>query len=760
MKIGIIYIVTGPYIKFWNEFYSSSQLYFCVEAEKNYEVFTDSSELASQRLPNVHMHLIEDKGWIVNVSSKSKFICEIRNQLTSYDYIFYLNGNFKFISPIYCDEILPQAEHNYLTALSFSHYLTIHPDHYPYDRNKNCNAFIPYGQGKYYFQGGFYGGRTQEVLSLSEWCRDAIEADFNKKVIARFHDESYINRYLLTQHPKVLNDKYAFQDIWPYEGEYKAIVLNKEEVPEDNNLQEMKQNYIDPSLSFLLNDELKFIPISIVQLYGGLGNQMFGYAFYLYIRHISTQERKLLIDPAPCKRYGNHNGYELPSIFSKICQDIHISDETKNNIRKLRKGTSLSIEEVRASMPQSFKEKKQPIIFYSGCWQCVTYVETVKDEIKKDFIFDESKLNEPSAQMLRIIRRSNSVSVHIRRNDYLIGNNEFLYGGICTKSYYEKAISQMYTLLKDEPIFIYFTDDPEWVRSNFALDKSYLVDWNKNKDNWQDMYLMSACRHHIIANSSFSWWAAWLGGFPEKKVIAPSTWLNGMQTPDILPTEWIKIPITPDKKILNRICNHLILHSSYMKQLGLNSGKMGVVIFFFHYARYTQNPLYENYAGDLFDELYEEIHKGISFSFLDGLCGIAWAVEYLVHEQFIEGNTDDSLAEIDFKVMQIDPRRFTDYSFETGLEGIACYVLSRLLSPRVCSSSLTLDSVYLKDLTEACRKVPVDKANYTRLFLNYIESKEVGYSFKDVLMQVLNHSEKAFGSDGLTWQTGLTMIMR
>ena len=83
MKIGIIYIVTGPYIKFWNEFYSSSQLYFCVEAEKNYEVFTDSSELASQRLPNVHMHLIEDKGWIVNVSSKSKFICEIRNQLTS-----------------------------------------------------------------------------------------------------------------------------------------------------------------------------------------------------------------------------------------------------------------------------------------------------------------------------------------------------------------------------------------------------------------------------------------------------------------------------------------------------------------------------------------------------------------------------------------------------------------------------------------------------------------------------------------------------
>ena len=110
--------------------------------------------------------------------------------------------------------------------------------------------------------------------------------------------------------------------------------------------------------------------------------------------------------------------------------------------------------------------------------------------------------------------------------------------------------------------------------------------------------------------------------------------------------------------------------------------------------------------------------------------------------------------------MQIDPRRFTDYSFETGLEGVACYALSRLLSPRLYDSILPLDSVYLKDLTEACRKIPADQANYSRLFLDYIESRKVNYSFKSVLTQVLNYSEKAFGSDSLTWQTGLTMIMR
>lgn len=760
MKIGIIYIVTGIYVKFWNEFYSSSQQFFCVDADKIYEVFTDSTELISKRLPNVHMHLIEDKGWIVNVSSKSKFICEIQNQLASYDYIFYLNGNFKFISPIYCEEILPQAEHDYLTALSFSHYLTIHPDQYPYDRNENCNAFIPYGQGKYYFQGGFYGGRTQEVLTLSKWCRDAIETDFKKKVIARFHDESYINRYLLTQHPKVLDDKYAFQDIWPYEGKYKAIVLNKGEIIKANDLQDTKQNYVDPSLSFLLNDELKFIPVGIIKLFGGLGNQMFGYAFYIYIRHILTEERKWLIDPISCKRAGNHNGYELPFIFNRISQQLHISDELRNNIQMLRKGLRRSIEEMRASAFQRFEKEEAPITSYAGCWQCATYIEAVKDDIKEDFKFDESKLNERSLKMLDTIRHKSTVSIHIRRNDYLIGNNELLYGGICTQTYYEKAIRQLRGLLVEDPLFIYFTDDPEWVRNNINLDKAYLVDWNRGTDSWQDMCLMAACHHHIIANSSFSWWAAWLGDFPDKKVIAPATWLNGMKTPDILPPEWIKIAITPDNDVLARICNHLILNSSYMKNLGIAYGKMGVVIFFFHYARYTQNLIYENYAGDLFDELYEEIHKGLPFNFSDGLCGIAWSIEYLIHEQFIEGNTDDSLAEIDLRIMQIDPRRFTDYSFETGLEGVACYALSRLLSPRLYDSILPLDSVYLKDLTEACRKIPADQANYSRLFLDYIESRKVNYSFKSVLTQVLNYSEKAFGSDSLTWQTGLTMIMR
>lgn len=179
MRIGVIYIATGIYAEFWKDFYPTCECFFCADAEKGIEVFTDSPWLLSMQLRNVFFHPITDLGFIVNVSSKSKFICNIAPTLHSkYDYVFYMNGNFKFVEPILSSEILPGPEHGYLTALSFNSYYQGMPlEQLPYDRNPDCQAYIPIGQGCTYYQGGFYGGRTSELLQLSEWCACRIDVD-------------------------------------------------------------------------------------------------------------------------------------------------------------------------------------------------------------------------------------------------------------------------------------------------------------------------------------------------------------------------------------------------------------------------------------------------------------------------------------------------------------------------------------------------------------------------------------------------------
>lgn len=130
-------------------------------------------------------------------------------------------------------------------------------------------------------------------------------------------------------------------------------------------------------------------------------------------------------------------------------------------------------------------------------------------------------------------------------------------------------------------------------------------------------------------------------------------------------------------ELLQRIANHLIINSSYLDNLGLFHGKMGVVIFFYHYSRYTSNPIYEEFAGELLDEIFEEIHDKLPIDFENGYLGIGWGIEYLAEQKFIDGDANDILEDIDKKIMERDIRRISDMSLNTGLEGVFHYVLAR-----------------------------------------------------------------------------------
>ena len=550
-RIGIIYIAIGIYDEFWKDFYPSCQCYFCPDAHKGFEVFTDSSRLQKMNLENVIWHPVKDRGFIYNVSAKSEFICKIANRLKEkYDYVFFLNGNFKFVEPIYSYEVLPSKENDYITALSFDFNKNKTSDELPYDRNPECLAYMEPGTGKYYYQGGFYGGRTSEILQMSDWIKQRIEIDLSKKVIARWHDESYVNKYLSNYNPRILNETYAFVEENMKYRPHKNVVLDKKKYL-GNKLDKYKDLSIDNTVSFLLDEKLNIHKIGIVKTQGRLGNQMFQYAFLIYLLKIYGNIVDFYLYP--------NKEENLSDCFPMI--DLHrLPEKLKNSISGMNPKQVEKIEENEISCFQKTTEPQKALTIYSGYWQSHGYVDEVINELKESFVWNDECLCETYRMYRNKMRTSCSISIHIRRGDYHSNKNKDVYGSICTLNYYRKAIRKIKNLLADKVTFYIFTDDPEWVHTHFSINNCILVEKPENVADWQDMCLMSSCKHHIIANSSFSWWGAWLGENPEKIIIAPDSWYSGISTPDILPETWIRIPVGNVFDMNRRLSSHLLFN--------------------------------------------------------------------------------------------------------------------------------------------------------------------------------------------------------
>jgi lantibiotic modifying enzyme len=158
-----------------------------------------------------------------------------------------------------------------------------------------------------------------------------------------------------------------------------------------------------------------------------------------------------------------------------------------------------------------------------------------------------------------------------------------------------------------------------------------------------------------------------------------------------------------NNELLQRVINHLIINSSFLDNLGLFRGKMGIVIFFFHYSRHTSDSLYKEFAENLLNEIFEEIHNRLPVDLEDGYLGIGWAIEYLAQQGFIEGDTNEILEDIDRKVMERDIRRISDMSLNIGLEGVFHYVLSRLHNNQDVNN--IFDEQYFFDLYNAANKI-------------------------------------------------------
>jgi hypothetical protein len=278
--------------------------------------------------------------------------------------------------------------------------------------------------------------------------------------------------------------------------------------------------------------------IKIIKIKGGLGNQMFGYSFYKVIKK-RYPFSIVLYDPLDA--WFNHNGFELGRVFS----DINVCKY--RSYRRLRR---LYLEFINlfvlvneddcdfCKYNVNYLKYKSPLIIYDGFWQNEKYFTSVKFSIRKKFSFKLELLNYSTLTTLNRIKTCESVSIHFRRGDYLLHEED--YGNICDLNYYRRAINY-FKKAHYRLCFFVFSDDILWVKDSFPDENFIYIDFNNGNDSWQDLYLMSNCKHNIIANSTFSWWGAWLNNNQNKIVLAPKKWFNNSEDITIIPDTWLKI---------------------------------------------------------------------------------------------------------------------------------------------------------------------------------------------------------------------------
>lgn len=222
-KVAILYIGIGKYACFWKRFYISVQRYFLPDTEKVYYVFTDEEHIYGEEIENIHMIYQQDLGWPKNSLYRFAFFNSISQRLKACDYIFFMNANICCNKMISEDEFLPDQE-DYVFVLHHAFYEKDNME-YPYERNPESEAYIPYGEGKWYVTGGINGGKTQAFLKLSEKLDALIKKDEEKGIIAIWHDESFINKFVL-QHDnyRILSPAYFYPEL---SGDVELLVDRK-----------------------------------------------------------------------------------------------------------------------------------------------------------------------------------------------------------------------------------------------------------------------------------------------------------------------------------------------------------------------------------------------------------------------------------------------------------------------------------------------------------------------------------------------------
>jgi hypothetical protein len=300
----------------------------------------------------------------------------------------------------------------------------------------------------------------------------------------------------------------------------------------------------------------------ITRLMGGLGNQLFQYAAARTISILRQVPFKLdissySIDQKRTYMLGDFNiceSFAAPEDVNSIRWN-HSSGINRFIFRLFQKAKPRqrrnTFRELNFSAYDPMILQTRLPVYLSGYWQSEKYFKEIGDMIRKDFTI-KGEISSKSKSIAESIRNQESVSVHIRRGDYVSDQAVQKVHCLLGLDYYMKAMDEISGKV-NQPAFYFFSDDPDWVKQNIKISSpTEYINHNSSSHGYEDLWLMSQCKHHIIANSSFSWWGAWLATDPGKIVCAPQKWFNIREVDirDLLPGNWIKIDVG-----LNRLAN-------------------------------------------------------------------------------------------------------------------------------------------------------------------------------------------------------------
>jgi len=294
--------------------------------------------------------------------------------------------------------------------------------------------------------------------------------------------------------------------------------------------------------------------VIVVKLMGGMGNQLFQYAAgralaLKYQTELKIDVSFLNADPKNeyTKREFELNKFnttfliaspkDIATFYKKSLFDKFISAFFPNSIFKKN-----IFNQNDFGFMEDFFTSSSKRTYLNGYWQSEKYFNSIREILLKDLVI-KKEMTEACNLMKTQIQNSNSVSLHIRRGDYVSNKNANEFHGILPLDYYHRAIAYLNEKKSNLKVYV-FSDDIDWVKINLKLENTCVyIDFNTGDDSVFDMYLMSICKHNIIANSSFSWWGAWLNQNPEKIVIAPQLWFadKSLNTNDLIPSTWQKM---------------------------------------------------------------------------------------------------------------------------------------------------------------------------------------------------------------------------